>query len=71
MNFDDLKNPGLQQRLKDASSPEELLAIAKEEGCELSDAELEGVAGGGFWDCDDNICADYRGNDLDPDPGWN
>ena len=30
-------------------TPEELLALAQEEGYELSDDELEGVAGGGEW----------------------
>lgn len=31
------------------STPEEMLALAQEEGYELSDEELEGVAGG--WGC--------------------
>ena len=52
MNFEDLKNPDLQERLRAAKTPEELLAIAKEEGFGLSDAQPEGVAGGG-WYCDD------------------
>ena len=46
MNFEDLKNPEFQERLKSAQSPDELLAIAREEGFELSDAMLEGVSGG-------------------------
>ena len=46
MNFEDLKNPEFQERLKSAQSPDELLAIAREEGFELSDLVLEGVSGG-------------------------
>lgn len=49
MNFEDLKNPELQEKLKSAKTPEDLLAIAKEEGFELTDVELEGIAGG--FDC--------------------
>ena len=32
MNFDELKNPELQEKLKSAKSPEDILSIAKEEG---------------------------------------
>ena len=63
MGFKELKDPALQERLKAARTPEEVLAIAKDEGFELTDDELEGVAGGEFW-CpvvcnDDNDCYDY------------
>ena len=71
MNFEDLKNPGLQEKLKACKTAEELVALAESEGVELSDAELDGLSGGAVWDCSDNICVDYRGNELDPDPGWN
>ena len=44
-------------------TPEEMLALAKEEGYELTDEELEGVAGG--WDlpcnCDAEGCGAYTG----------
>ena len=49
MNLDVLKSPELQKRLKSAKTPEELLEIAKDEGYELSDEELEGVTGGVTW----------------------
>ena len=49
MNFDELKNPELQEKLKAANTPEELLAIAKEEGDELRDADLEEKSGGVKW----------------------
>ena len=51
MNFEDLKTPELQEKLKSAKTPEELAALAKEEGVELSDAALEALSGGFTWDC--------------------
>ena len=70
MSFEDLKDPELQEKLKGAKTPEELLELAKEEGIELTDKELNGVADGSFWDSD-NFCTDYRGDELDSEPGWN
>lgn len=46
MNFDDLKKPEFQEKLKAAKSTEDLRALVKEEGYELSDEELKGLAGG-------------------------
>ena len=46
MKLEDLKNPELQEKLKSAKTPEELRAIAEKEGLELSDEELENIAGG-------------------------
>ena len=46
MNFEDLKNPELQEKLKAASTLEELFAIAKENGLELSDDQIEAISGG-------------------------
>ena len=61
MNFEDLKNPELQEKLKSAKTPEDILTMAKEEGFELSDDELEAVAGGSFWTCDDHVpCYEYE-----------
>lgn len=51
MEFKDL-SPELQEKAKNASSPEELLALAKAEGFDLSDEQLESVAGGKDWLCD-------------------
>ena len=63
MNFEDLKNPELQEKLKSAKTPEDILALAKEEGYELDDDQLEAVAGG-WGDCCQfgtkrNICPVY------------
>ena len=52
MKFKDLTD---EQRSKfaGAKGPEDILAMAREEGYELTDEELEAISGGGFWseDC--------------------
>ena len=39
----------LMDKARNCKTPEELLALAKQEGIELSDEELEGIAGGQDW----------------------
>ena len=52
MNFEDL-SPELQDKVRACQTAEEILALAKQEGYELSEEALEAVAGGGDWtDCD-------------------
>lgn len=52
MNLEDLKDSKLQEQLKDAKTPEEMLGLVKEAGYELSDSQLEEIAGGISWtDC--------------------
>ena len=46
MKFEDLP-PEQQERAKALKTPEEAMAFIKEEGIELTDEELEQVAGGG------------------------
>lgn len=56
MDFENLTDEQLE-KAKACGSVEELIALAKEEDVELSDEELEGVAGG-FWDdfpCTDDL----------------
>ena len=61
MDFEDLKNPELQERLKGAKTGEELSAIASECGVELSDDELDGISGGSWaTSCPKEGCGDYR-----------
>ena len=48
MNFDEL-SPEKQERVLNAKTPEEILAMAKEEGYELSEEELESINGGAMW----------------------
>ena len=60
MNFDDLTD-GQKAKARAAKTPEEILALAKEEGYELSDDELEAVSGG--WcvtDCSNDCKSDCR-----------
>ena len=38
-----------KKKVEAAQSPEELLALAKESGYELTQEQLESVAGGTFW----------------------
>lgn len=49
-------NPELKEKARACHSAEELLELAKEEGMELSDEQLEAVAGGEWcqqydWTC--------------------
>ena len=57
MNFEDL-SPELQEKAKACTTPEELLALAKEQGHELTGEELDAIAGGRKWGepCEDWIC---------------
>lgn len=50
MGFEDL-SPELREKAKACKTPEEMLALAKEEGYKLSDEEMEGIAGG-YWSCE-------------------
>ena len=56
MSFDDL-SPELQEKAKACTSSEELNALAESEGFELSDDDLQAVAGGTVSDdCPYNSC---------------
>ena len=63
MSFEDLKNPELQEKLKAASTVEDLVALAKEEGVELADDQLDTLSGGEAWyePCQGKFnCNDFR-----------
>ncbi len=49
MDFEELTQEQ-KDRLRACKTPEEILELAKEEGYELSDDELEAVSGGNAWD---------------------
>jgi len=51
--------PEQMERAKACKTPEEILELAKEEGYELSDEELEAVSGGD-WDCW-TVCTERSG----------
>lgn len=52
MQFDEIKNPELQEKLKSCKSADELVEIFESEGMELTDEQLDGIAGGSSWNCD-------------------
>ena len=58
MNFEELTEDQ-KARARACKSPEELLELAKSEGVELSEEELEAVSGGG-WSCPDLATTDTR-----------
>ncbi len=60
--------PELMEKAKACTSPEELLELAHEEGRDLTDNDLDGIAGGWADDCSDRSTAkigDTR-DDIDP-----
>ena len=61
MNFEDLKNPELQDKLRAARTPEELLELAREEDYVFSDEQLEGMNGGWCCECDEDGCPPVGG----------
>lgn len=58
MDYKDLSDE-LKEKVIACKTPEELLALAKEEGYELTDEELQSLSGGVespfVWDCDDYV----------------
>ena len=50
MDFDELTEEQ-KAKAKACCTPEDVLALAREEGYELSEAELDGVVGGGWRNC--------------------
>ena len=57
MEFKDL-SPELRDKARKCKTPKEILALANEEGYELSEEELQAVSGGVKWSlwCSDQKC---------------
>ena len=49
----------LKEKAKACATFEELFALAKEEGLELSIEDLKNISGGGSWPCSDHACNGY------------
>ena len=64
MTYEDL-TPEQLEKVHAASSPEEILKIAQDEGYSLSDGELESISGGS-WGGDDSVvhCPNCDGTDF-------
>ena len=59
MTFDEL-TPELREKAKECKTPEELVALAREEGITLSDKELSQISGGAGWNnCNYSPCSDF------------
>lgn len=50
MKFEEL-SPEMQEKAKACKTPEDIIALAREEGYNLSEDELEAISGGVSWDC--------------------
>ena len=46
MNFDDLKNPELQDKLKACKTTDDIIELVRTEGVDLTDEQLQALAGG-------------------------
>ena len=46
----------LQEKVRECSTPEEMLALVANEGVELNDEQLEQIAGGAVWERDELHC---------------
>lgn len=56
-------SPELQEKARTCRTPEELFELAKEEGLEIADEDLDGIAGGWCseheWGCPADKCGVY------------
>ena len=59
MDFNGMEiSPELMEKAKACTSPAELLELAKEEGIQLPDVDLDSITGG--WDGSPYICQDLK-----------
>ena len=56
-----IKDPELQEKLKSVKTPEELLALAKAEGYELSEEQMAAISSGEAWY--EDTCKTHRNCD--------
>ena len=59
MDFKDL-TPEQQEAAKACKSPEELVALAQNVGVQLTDEQMDAIAGGSWYNpCSDHSCENY------------
>ena len=58
--FDGLSDD-LKKKATECRTSEELMALAKSEGIELTDEQLDAISGGGGWLCSDYSCDEHYG----------
>ena len=46
MNFEDLKSPELQEKLKACKTTDDIIELVRTEGVDLTDEQLQALAGG-------------------------
>ena len=46
MNFEELKNPELQDKLKACKTTDDIIELVRTEGVDLTDEQLQALAGG-------------------------
>ena len=63
MNFESL-SPEQKAKAQACKSFEEMVDLAREEGVELTDEQLDDIAGGAWYSYCENVGGDYN-------PGWN
>ena len=59
--FDGLSED-LKKKATECKTSEELMNLAKSEGIELTDEQLDAISGGFEWICSDDSCSNYNGN---------
>lgn len=55
MDFEGI-SPELLEKARTCQTPEEIFKLAEEAGVDLSEQQLEAIAGGGSWGCDYEPC---------------
>ena len=63
MNLENL-TPEQQEKARACKTPEDILALAKEKGYELSDDQLESIAGGSIWELCSHCSREEQGPDA-------
>ena len=58
MDFENISDE-LKAKAKECATPEELLELAKTEGYELSEEDLDAISGGDSWLCPSDACLGY------------